>query len=363
MSRDDRLLNSSADRPVFVGPYALLGVIGRGGMANVFRARHEAYPTRPMAFKCVRGDLVKQKQFREMFDREIAVASLLDHPSIVKTWDAGERDGYLYLAMEYIGGKDLKDVVKHLRSVQRDLPLPHALYIVSSAARALHYTHSLKNESGRALNIVNRDVSPANIRLSFTGDIKLIDFGIAQAATQYSSEIGVLKGKYPYMSPEQVRGLPLTSSSDTYSLGLVLYELVARRRLFRGHSEFEVMEAVRQAKFIPPSEFRPALPAAVDELLRVALCRDSSGRYGSADKFADDIDILLSQYQFQPAELSDYLKTSFPADYREHRHSLNLWSETEVMPVPHAPVERGGSFSRWIKRYLPKSRPKKTDIQ
>jgi len=356
MSRDDRLLASSEEHPVFVGPYALLGVIGRGGMANVFRARHEAYPTRPMAFKCVRADLVKRKQFREMFDREVALAGILEHPSIVKTWDAGERDGYLYLAMEYIGGKDLKDVVKYIRLVERDLPLPHALYIVSSAARALHYTHSLQNDSGRPLNIVNRDVSPANIRLSFSGEIKLIDFGIAQAATQYSSEIGVLKGKYPYMSPEQVRGLPLTSLSDTYSLGLVLYELVARRRLFRGHSEFQVMEAVRQAVFIPPSEFRPALPAAVDELLRVALCREPAGRYASADKFADDIDVLLSQYQFNVAELADYLKTSFPADYREHKNSLSLWSETEVMPVPRGENVKTSNLSRWIKKRLPWSR-------
>ncbi len=241
------------DRPVPFGDYQLLGRIARGGMAEIYLSKAAVAPDELLAVKCMRSRLAKEDRFVEMFSREGKLAMLLQHTGIVRTVDVGSVDGRYFISMEYINGKDLNAVLRRCQEVGRRVPVPHAIHIALKVCRALHYAHTLINARGEPLNIVNRDVSPSNIRLSYEGEVKLLDFGIAQAVLQVSSEIGILKGKFSYMSPEQVRGLPLDLRTDIFSAGIVLHETLSCERLFRDDSEFVLMEKVRGAEVKPPS--------------------------------------------------------------------------------------------------------------
>jgi eukaryotic-like serine/threonine-protein kinase len=158
----------------------------------------------------MRPQLAREARFVDMFIREGKLAMILKHRSIVETFEVGRAEGRYYIAMEYIGGKDLTQVLRRCQEANQRIPVPHAIYIAARIAEGLHHAHTLVGEDGRPLNIVNRDVSPSNVRLSYDGGVKMLDFGIAQALMKFTSEIGVFKGKFSYMSPEQIRGMPST---------------------------------------------------------------------------------------------------------------------------------------------------------
>src|SRR5215831_7203893 len=179
----DRLPSGSPQNPVAFGKYMLLGLIARGGMAEVYRARTKASaPTEKLlAIKCMRPSLARESRFVEMFIREGKLAVLLDHDAIVRTFEIGKIEGRYFIAMEYIGGKDLTQVLRRCQETSQRIPVPHACYIAASVLDGLQYAHTRSDTEGRPLSIVNRDVSPSNIRLSYEGGVKLLDFGIAQA--------------------------------------------------------------------------------------------------------------------------------------------------------------------------------------
>jgi eukaryotic-like serine/threonine-protein kinase len=318
--RDDTFDAGSPDRVVVFGKYSLMGKIGRGGMAEVYRARAASgVPPDLLAIKCMRPSLARENRFVEMFIREGKLAIMLSHPGIVRTFDVGSVDGRYFICMEYLGGKDLNHVLRRCQETGRRVPIPHALYIAQVACEALHYAHTLCNQQGRPLSIVNRDVSPSNVRVSYDGLVKLIDFGIAQAVHQITSEIGVLKGKFSYMSPEQIRGLPLDRRTDIFSSGIVLHEMLTCERLFRDESEFVLMEMVRRAQVKPPSAFNPRVPPEVDAVVMRALAREPEARYPDAQSMAAELQQLLQGYQFSPTELGELGRGLFPADYRKEQ--------------------------------------------
>jgi len=312
---------NGGDGQIPFGKYLLLGKIARGGMAEIYRAVPVAGPPRRLAIKCMRAHLAKESRFVEMFIREGKLAMMLQHPSIVKTFDVGAVDGRYFITMEYLGGQDLNAMLRRCQETSRRVPVPHAIYIAAQVCRALHYAHTLTNSRGEPLNIVNRDVSPSNIRLSYDGDVKLLDFGIAQAVLQVSSEIGVLKGKFSYMSPEQVRGLPVDRRTDVFSTGIVLHEMLACERLFRDESEFVLMEKVRRAEVRPPSAFNRRVPAELDAVVMRALQREPAGRFQTSEEMAQDLERLLEGYQFSPEELGELVRNLFPSDYHGERAS------------------------------------------
>ncbi len=209
--------------PVAFGKYYLLGLIARGGMAEVYRARPQLSlapsDKRLLAMKVMRPQLAREARFVDMFHREGKLAMMLRNRCIVETIEIGQIDDRHYIAMEYIAGRDLTQVLRRCQETQQRIPVPHAVYIAARIAEGLHFAHTLAGPDGRPLNIVNRDVSPSNVRLSYDGDVKLLDFGIAQALMKFTSEIGVLKGKFSYMSPEQIRGMPLDARTDVFSPG------------------------------------------------------------------------------------------------------------------------------------------------
>jgi len=360
---DDVYDASTPTQPVPFGDYDLLGKIGRGGMANVYRGRLRDEPAHLMAIKCMRPKIASDDRFVEMFTREGKLALMLQHPSIVRTFDVDRAEGRVYIAMEYIPGKDLNTVLRRCQETNRRLPIPHALFVAVSIARALHYAHNLRAPQGRPLNIVNRDVSPANVRISFDGEVKLLDFGIAQAVLQVTSEIGVLKGKFAYMSPEQIRGLPVDYRSDIFSLGVVLHEMLSCERLFREESEFVLMERVRQGDIRPPSAFNQRVPPELDEIVMHAVQRDPSQRYADAEAFAAVLEPLLAGYQFRQLELGELLRNLFPSDYREEQLLLEaaatLTTDPAVAPgvAPQRPPARRRQRSRRKREQRP-ARPR-----
>jgi serine/threonine protein kinase len=291
------------------GKYLLIGSIGKGGMAEVYLARPRAQ-RRLVAIKVIRASLVKQKQYVDMFMLEGTLAVQLNHESIVKTYEIGRIQGRHFICMEYISGVDLSLLLKRLRgSDVRRLPVPHALYVALRAAEGLHYAHELRDPKTAALlNVVNRDVSPSNVRISFDGDVKLLDFGIAKATSGLSSEIGVLKGKVTHMSPEQVRGLPLDRRSDVFSLGIVLHEMLTQEKLFRGDSEFQLMDIVRRAEVRPPSAVNPRVPGDLDAIVLRALQKDPADRFQTAEELALPLRETLARYNFNKSELRDLVR-------------------------------------------------------
>jgi serine/threonine protein kinase len=237
--------------------------------------------------------------------------------------------------MEYIGGRDLTQVLRRCQETQQRIPVPHAVYIAARIAEGLHFAHTLAGPDGRPLSIVNRDVSPSNVRLSYDGDVKLLDFGIAQALMKFTSEIGILKGKFSYMSPEQIRGMPLDARTDVFSAGIILHEMLTTEKLFRGDTEFALMEKVRKAEVAPPSNFNRRVTPELDAISLKALSRDVADRYQTAAQLAADLDGLIAGYRFDPKELRQFIRQLFRKEYAKELEETQIALETEP----------GGAFS------------------
>ncbi|MCC6748732.1 MAG: serine/threonine protein kinase [Deltaproteobacteria bacterium] len=313
------------------GDYLLVCPLAEGGMAEVFLARHRRGGVRWQAIKCLRPKLARQERFQQMFDREARLALLLDHPNVVRSREAGAVDGQWFIAMDYVAGQDLSALLRRCRAEKESLPIELAVHLAMMISRGLHYAHSLVGPQGRPLHVVNRDVSPANVRVSYDGEVKLLDFGIAQAALALTSEIGVVKGKLPYMSPEQIRGLPLDRRSDVYSTGVVLHEMLTGRRLFAEESEFELRERVRQSDVAPPSTLNPEVPQALDATVMRALEREPSERFADAAA----LEAVLAPYTVPDdearASLATLVQRLFPEAYRAEP------SRRSEAPLPEAP--------------------------
>jgi serine/threonine protein kinase len=287
-------------------------------MAEVYRARlidPGGAPPRMLAIKVMRPELVREARFVDMFHREGQLALLLRNEAIVETVELGDIDGRHYIAMEYIGGRDLTQILRRCQKSNLRIPVPHAVHIGVGMAQGLDFAHNLAGADGRPLSLVNRDVSPSNVRVAFTGEVKLLDFGIAQALMKFTSEIGVLKGKFSYMSPEQIRGMPVDQRTDIFSTGIFFNETATTEKLFRGDTEFALMERVRKAEVAPPSQFNRRVSPELDRIVMKALARDVSQRYqDSADLYAD-LKQVLDGYRFDIRELRDFMRKEFRREY------------------------------------------------
>lgn len=336
----EKLVGGAPNDPVPFGDYKLFGLIARGGMAEVYRARHRDEPTgRLLAIKVMRPQLARESRFVDMFHREGQLALMLRNRCIVETLEVGTAEGRHYIAMEYIGGRDLTQVLRRCQETQQRVPVPHAVYIAARIAEGLHCAHTLTDGEGRPLNIVNRDVSPSNIRLSYDGDVKLLDFGIAQALMKFTSEIGVLKGKFSYMSPEQIRGMPLDARTDVFSTGIILHEMLTTEKLFRGDTEFALMEKVRKAEVPPPSAFNRRVTAELDAIVAKALARDVADRYQSAAALAADLDGLIASYRFDPKELRQFVRQLFRKEYSKELEETSQTMDPRPEPEQLTPSE------------------------
>ncbi len=298
------------------GSYTLLERIGIGGMAEVFLARHSGVEgfEKDIVIKRIRPHLSALPSFVSMFLGEAKLAAQLSHPNIVQIYDLGKISESYFIAMEYIAGRDMSALIPKTKAKGIPFPIEYALKIGSAICEALYYAHNKTDAFGSPLHIVHRDVSPENMRIAWTGAVKILDFGIAKAATQlHETKAGEIKGKLSYMSPEQVMGKDIDNRSDIFSLGVVLYECLTGLKLFSGDNDLAIMNNIIDGKIYPPSYFRAEVPDEVEAIIMKALEKDKRKRYQTANDLQFDIDTFLAGHEFTPSNvhLSNFIKQLF----------------------------------------------------
>ena len=304
-----------ASRGSDYGQYALLERVAVGGMAEVFRAKRKGVEgfEKVVAVKRILPHLSSNKDFVDMFIAEAKMVASLSHPGIAQMFDLGKIGDSYYIAMEFVEGRDLRTVLTHARDRDRVMGVDLAALIAAKVGAALEYAHRHRDENGKELHIVHRDVSPQNILVSRDGEVKLVDFGIARAATKAShTDSGSLRGKIHYMSPEQAWGKPLDNRSDIFSLGSVFFEMLTGHSLVSGNSQMSILERVRKAEFIAPSSLNPSVPIELEAVVTRALQKDPVERYQNASEMLLDLDTYLRRRPaVGPAELAAFVRDLF----------------------------------------------------
>ncbi len=293
---------STIPAPLRLGPYELLRRIATGGMAEVYLARR-AGPhgfQKTVAVKRILPQFARDPDFVAMFVDEARVCARLGHPNIVQVFDFGEDQGELYMAMEYVDGTTGARLVRAVAARSEEIALEVCLYVILSILRALECAHGARDEEGKPLSLVHRDVSPGNVLIDRSGAVKLTDFGIARAAEiERRTDAGQLKGKLGYMSPEQVVGRELDARSDVFTLGIVLAEMLILRPLFGGGKELDVLIRIRDADLTPIDRATGRVPDDVRAVLFRALARDPALRWPSAVAFADALEDIVRRRRLQ----------------------------------------------------------------
>lgn len=280
------------------GPFDLLHRLGAGGMAETFLTRvRGAEKGQEFVLKRILPEISGDPESERALIEEAKLAASLHHPNIVSSLPAGNVEGRTYIPMEFIFGDDLRNVVQKAM-VKRKIPSDRFfLAVIAQAARGLGHAHAATDDTGASLELVHRDVSPPNIMLGFDGIVRVVDFGIARLRPGASTvRTGQLKGKFAYMSPEQALGIGVDKRSDIFCLGIVLYELLTRKRLFRDDTPLKTVRNVSKAQITPPTQVRPTLDQAIEPIVMKALARATDDRYASAEEFADAIDEYLANH-------------------------------------------------------------------
>ena len=285
-------------------------------MAEVFRASDSERGGAVVALKKILPQVAEDEEFIQMFEDEARIASQLEHPHIARTLDFGRvPGGDYYIAFEYVHGKDMRTVFERALKTQVRPPLNFLLYVFARIGEGLSYAHARKDAAGNPVSIVHRDVSPQNIVVSYQGDVKLIDFGIAKAAGKLSrTQVGAIKGKFGYMSPEQVRGLEIDQRTDVFSLGICMWELLTSERLFSAANELLVLEKIRNLVIPAPSSRNPDVPAELDRIVLKALAKDLDERYRYAKELYRDLNVFAQNAKLVATreEVAEYMRQAFP---------------------------------------------------
>jgi serine/threonine-protein kinase len=361
-SSSPNIESTASHLPRTIGPYLLFDQIGKGGMAEIFlaRAQTDLGGRRLCVVKEILPSLASLGKFAEMLIREAKLAAILDHANIVKVVDLGRAGSELYIAMEYVEGFDLTDLLRRCTKESVAMPFDFALAIVCAILRALDYAHRRTSDAGLPLGIVHRDVSPSNVLISFEGEIKLCDFGIAHANQVFSddkppSARDALQGKAGYMSPEHARGEPLDARADVFAAGILLHELLSGRRMYQKDAGPTLLEQARRAE-IPPLASR-GLPneERLHAIVHKALARAREDRYPTAAAMLRDLEAYMSDVNLAPSplKLGAWLESSFGTEIVTRRRMRQRAAEalekgppvvlTPIAPQPKvalaAPVE------------------------
>jgi serine/threonine-protein kinase len=275
--------------------YRVLKRLASGGMAEVFVAESAGIEgfRKQVAIKRVLPQLSRNNQFIEMFLDEARLCARLAHSNVVSVFDIGVGDNTYFIVMEYVDGADLKQVYEYQKKSGRPMPVEAACFIATKICQGLAYAHDLRDQDGGALDIVHRDVTPANVLITRNGEVKIVDFGLAKASSQLAeSDAGVIKGKFGYLAPETVMELPVDRRVDVFAAGIILWEMLSGRRLFLGDTDYQTVKLVRDAQI--PS--LPNVPPQLEEILRTALARDRDLRYQTARDFGRDLVRFLYKF-------------------------------------------------------------------
>src|SRR6266566_5146759 len=279
--------------------YRVIEKLASGGMAEVFRAESAGLEgfKKQVAIKRVLPHLSEKKKFISMFLDEARLSAHLSHSNCVQVFDIGVGDNAYFIVMEYVDGADLKAVMETLKKQGRELPVEEAVFIAIKICEGLCYAHELMDSEGHAFGVVHRDVSPPNVLMTKYGEIKIVDFGLAKASSQLEkSEPGIIKGKFSYLSPEAALGKEVDHRTDIFAVGIILWEMLAGRRLFLGDTDFATVKLVQQAAVPPMSQVNPKVPPDLDRIIQKALARDPVQRYQSARELALSLNDFLYRY-------------------------------------------------------------------
>jgi serine/threonine-protein kinase len=279
--------------------YRVIKRLASGGMAEVFVAESAGIEgfRKQVAIKRVLPQLSKKEQFIAMFLDEARLSAHLSHSNVVSVFDIGVGDGTYFIVMEYVDGADLKAVMEHSKKVNQTLPVEAAVYVATKICQGLSYAHELKTGDGKPLQIVHRDITPANVLITRYGEVKIVDFGLAKASSQLAeSDQGVIKGKFGYLAPETVREEGVDRRVDVFAVGIILWELLAGKRLFLGETDFQTVRLIRDAVVPPLSTINRAVPPELDGLIKRALARDPAARYQHARDLGRDLNRFLFRY-------------------------------------------------------------------
>ncbi len=330
------------------GPYLFLKRLAAGGMAEVFLARPASQEGngRVQIIKRILPHVANNHDFHRMFQTEIQVIMGFNNPHVVQLHDFGEVNRQPYIAMEYIEGKNLKELMSKLVKNNQNMPLSVAVGLMMQAASGLNYAHNFINKvTGEAVNAVHRDISPHNLLVSYEGNLKVIDFGIAKAATSMheATRAGTLKGKIAYLSPEQVNGDPVDARSDIFALGIVLWELLTLKRPFSQDSDSEVTIIGRinncDKTLVSPSTHNIEIPKELDHVVMKALAKNPADRYQSAAEFQKALrEVMMLHYpQHSYAQTGTLIQSLFATEIETERkeiQNLNRQAQMELTPPP-----------------------------
>ncbi|HUS28954.1 MAG TPA: protein kinase [Kofleriaceae bacterium] len=295
------------------GPYRLVRQIAVGGMAEIHLAKTKGIAgfEKYVALKMIHPNFAEDEQFIQMLVDEAKIAVQLNHGNIAQTFDLGRVGDQFYITMEYVDGADLYKILRRGSEIDFEMPLDVCAFVAKEIASALDHAHRKRDHNGKTLGIVHRDVSPQNVLISFSGEVKLVDFGIAKATMKArQTAVGVIKGKYYYMSPEQAWGDQIDYRSDIFSAGIVLYEMMTGQMLYLEEDLHKLLDMVRKADIAPPSTLRKGIPPQLEKIVMHALDKDRRNRYQSASDFASDLERFLHTYSpvFTASKVSTVIK-------------------------------------------------------
>ena len=328
--------------PISFGRYFLIDKIAVGGMAEVFKAKSFSHGgfEKLLVIKRILQHLSENEDFVHMFIDEAKISVELQHPNIVQIYDFGRIAENYFIAMECVEGKDVKGILRKLAERRKLLPMEYAVYIAHELCKGIDYAHKRTDMKGSPLGIVHRDVSPSNILVSYSGEIKVADFGIAKAQiSAFNTKGGVLKGKFEYMSPEQASGEDLDHRSDVFSAGIILHEMLTGRRLFKTDSDIKTLERIKAVDIKPPSALNPAIPKRLDDIVMRALTSDMSVRYQDARTLQTAL--LEFMYPATPdltrENLGHFMTELFSGEIRSEREQLEVGTKAAADLHEHAP--------------------------
>ncbi len=319
------------------GRYYILDHLVNGGMAKICRARFLGEQAdRIVAIKMVQPQFSSDESFKQMFMDEIKVTFGLLHPNIVQTYDYGLHKEQLFVAMEYCDGRNLKEYLTRLKEKKFVFPVEISIYIMSQVCQGLHYAHRFTDKlTGKAANIIHRDISPHNIMLTYDGSIKVIDFGIAKAETNTeSTQAGTIKGKLSYLAPEYLEGLDLDARYDIFSVGISLWEMLCSQKLFKAKNDLAVLKKIQECKIPAPSSINPNVPKELDDIVLKALAKDRNNRYEDIDQLNRAlIKFLYANYpDFNSSDLNYFAKELFKEEIQKDREKLFEYGKIDLKP-------------------------------
>ncbi|MFO0736390.1 MAG: protein kinase [Labilithrix sp.] len=327
--------------PAKLGRFEVGAKIGGGGMATIYLGRevHEDGTEQLVALKVMKDELANDEQFVAMFVDEAKILARLSHPNVIQTLDYGVED-HSFIAMELLNGRTVADIYDALKSSETGFDLATAAWICARVAEGLHSAHELVDEDGQPLSVIHRDVNPTNIFLTHGGEVKLIDFGLARARVRMSkSAEGIVKGKIPYLAPEQAQGKGIDRRIDVYALGTTLWEMCAMKRLFKRDNDVETLRAIQKAEVPDLRKEIPDFPEALWKVIDLSLKVDRDERYATAEEMRTDLDAFARTTGPHGPKVATLVSRLFPGgEARQAKWLHDAAAIREGTMTPPAPV-------------------------